>query len=218
MAVLEWDKVGERFYETGVDRGVLYLPDETGAYDTGVAWNGLVSVTDSPSGAEPTKQYADNIPYLTLVSAEEFGGTIEAFTYPVEFEACDGTAAPTTGVTIGQQTRSTFGFSYRSLIGNDLQGTDLGYKIHCVYGALAAPTEKAYSTVNDSPEAATFSWEYTTTPIAVTGFKPTSTLVIDSREIEEAKLEALEDLLYGTTEGSAQLPTPDEIIALVTGE
>src|SRR5690606_35515536 len=172
MARVTWDQVGERLYETGVDHGVLYLRNETGDYDTGVAWNGLVSVTESPTGAESNPQYADNIKYLNLVSAEEFGATIEAFTYPEEFAQCDGTAAPAAGVYVGQQPRRTFGLSYRTQVGNDIDGTDHGYKLHLIYGALAAPSEKAYNTINDSPEAITFSWELTTTAVEVPGLKP----------------------------------------------
>lgn len=214
MVALVWDQVGERFYETGVDHGVLYIPDNTGVYATGVAWNGLTAVTESPSGAESTAQYADNIKYLNLVSAEEFGATIEAFTYPEEFAECDGTAAPAVGVTIGQQTRKMFGLSYRTRVGNDVEGVDLGYKLHLIYGCQAAPTEKGYSTINDSPEAITFSWEVTTTPVPVTDHKPTAVLVIDSTKVEATALKALEDLIYGTAGAEATLPTPDEVIAL----
>lgn len=217
MAKLQWDKVGERVYETGVDHGVLYLPDAQGAYDTGVVWNGLVSVTESPSGAEPTPQYADNMKYLNLVSAEEFGGTIEAFTYPEEFGLCDGTVQAKTGVRLGQQPRRTFGLAYRTLIGNDLQATEYGYKLHLVWGALAAPSEKAYNTVNDSPEAITFSWEFTTTAVEVPGFKPSAYMTIDSTEVEAAELEALEAILYGDETTEARLPLPEEVIELFTG-
>lgn len=218
MPKIVWDKTGERYYETGVDHGVLYVQDATGAYPAGVAWNGLTTVTKSPSGAEATPQYADNMKYLNLTSAEEFGATIEAFTYPVEFEACDGSAAVAPGVSVGQQRRKTFGFSYRSLIGNDIEGNDLGYKIHLVYGALAAPTEKAYATVNDSPEAMTLSWEITTTPAEIgkvngVDYKPSATITIDSREVEEADLLAFEELIYGGT-SAAKLPSPAEVIAL----
>ena len=211
---LKWDQVGERFYETGVDKGVLYLPDNAGVYATGVAWNGLTAVTESPSGAEASPQYADNMKYLNLVSAEEFGGTIEAFTYPEEFTLCDGTAVPHAGVYVGQQGRKTFGLSYRTLKGNDVSGTDLGYKLHLVYGCLAAPSEKAYSTVNDSPEALTFSWEFSTTAVAVEGLKPTASLTIDSTKVDEAALVTLEEELYGKTGTSASLPLPDEVIAI----
>ena len=219
MARLQWDKTGERVYESGVDHGVLYVMDGTGAYGTGVVWNGLTAVTESPSGAEPNPQYADNIKYLNLISAEEFGATIEAFTYPKEFEQCDGTASLAPGITIGQQTRKTFGFSYRTKVGNDVEGQDAGYKLHLVYGALAAPSERAYSTINDSPEAITFSWEVTTTAVAVEGHKPTAILTIDSTLVDPADLTALEDLLYGPTtgEGTPKLPLPAEVMALVGG-
>ena len=215
MAVLTWDQVGDRFYETGVDHGVLYVPT-AGVYDSGVAWNGLISVTESPSGAEPSPQYADNIKYLNLLSTEEFGGTIEAYTFPDEFAQCDGTAFPVEGLAVGQQTRTTFGLSYRTKIGNDTDGQDLGYKLHLVYGALAAPSEKAYATVNDSPEAVTFSWEFTTTPVEVTGLKPTALLTIDSTKVAEADLTALETLLYGSELKEPSLPLPDAVIALFT--
>lgn len=217
MAVLTWDGVGDRFYETGVDRGVLYIPTN-GVYDTGYAWNGLTAVTESPSGAEATALYADNIKYLNLVSAEEFGATIEAYTYPDEFMQCDGTAQPSAGVSVGQQARKTFGFSYRTKKGNDVDGQDFGYKLHLVYGALAAPSEKAYATVNDSPEAITFSWEVTTTPVPVTGLKPTALLTIDSTKVNADNLSALEDILYGTDGTSARLPLPDEVIAIFAGD
>lgn len=216
MAVLTWDGVGERLYETGIDRGVLYIPNN-GIYDQGYAWNGLVSVTESPSGAEATPQYADNIKYLNLVSAEEFGATIEAFTYPDAFMQCDGTAQPTAGVSVGQQSRKSFGFSYRTKVGNDVDGADFGYKLHLVYGALAAPSEKAFNTVNDSPEAITFSWELTTTPVPVTGLKPTAILTIDSTKVPLANLQALEAALYGTAGTSARLPLPDEVISMFSG-
>lgn len=217
MAALAWDALGERFYETGVDKGVLYLMNESGVYDKGYAWNGLVSVTESPSGAESTAQFADNIKYLNLVSAEEFSATIEAFTYPAEFAQCDGSAEASTGVLLGQQKRKMFGLCYRTKIGNDVEGAELGYKLHLIYGAQAAPTEKAYSTVNDSPEPITFSWEVSTTPMVVTDYKPTSVITIDSTKVDEDALAELEDLLYGTsgTPGtSAGLPTPTEVIAL----
>ena len=217
MARLVWDKTGERVYESGVDHGVLYLPNNLGAYTNGVVWNGLTTVTESPSGAEPNPQYADNIKYLNLVSAEEFGATIEAFTYPKEFAQCDGSAELAPGVTIGQQARTTFGLSYRTKIGNDLEGQDAGYKLHLIYGAQAAPSERAYATINDSPEAITFSWEITTNPINVAGHKPTASLTIDSTEVAAAKMATIEDLLYGTTVGAEipKLPTPDEIIAIL---
>lgn len=216
MAVLTWDNVGERQYETGVDRGVLYIPTG-GVYDNGYAWNGLVSVTESPSGAEATAQYADNIKYLNLVSAEEFGATIEAFTYPNEFAQCDGSATPQAGITVGQQARKSFGLAYRTRVGNDVEGTDAGYKLHLVYGALAAPTEKAFTTINDSPEAITFSWEVTTTPVSVTGLKPTALLTIDSTKVDAAALTVLESALYGTAGTSPRLPLPDEVIAMFAG-
>jgi len=214
MSKLVWDKTGERFYETGVNKGVLY-PQEAGAYPKGVAWNGLTAVTESPSGAEATPLYADNIKYLNLMSAEEFGATIEAYTYPAEFAACNGEAELATGVSIGQQTRKVFGMSYQTKIGNDTDSTDHGYKIHLIYGALAAPSEKAYATINDSPEAITFSWEVTTTPVEVEGFKPTATLVIDSTKVDAEKLAALEAVLYGSESEEAKLPLPDEVLALV---
>ena len=217
MPKLTWDGTGERKFETGVDHAVLYVRDNTGAYPTGVPWNGLVSVTDSPEGAESNPQYADNMKYLNLVSAEEAKGTIEAFTYPDEFLACDGTAEPAEGLSIGQQGRKTFGMVYRTKIGNDVEGQNAGHKLHLVYGALAAPSEKAYSTINDSPEAMTFSWEYSTTPVAVEGFEPSSTLTIDSTKLDPDKLEALEVLLFGGTAvgETARLPLPDAIIQLV---
>jgi len=214
MTVLTWDQVGERYYETGVDRGVLYIPN-AGVYDTGVAWNGLTTVTESPSGAETTALYADNIKYLNLVSVEEFGGTIEAFTYPTEFGQCDGTAAPATGVAIAQQNRKPFGLSYRTRIGNDVTGDELGYKIHLVYGALAAPSEKAYATINDSPEAITFSWAFTTTPVSIAGLKPSALITIDSTKVSAADLIAIENALYGTGGTDPRLPLPDEIISIV---
>ena len=214
MVALTWDKTGERLYETGVDHGVLYLRNQLGAYDSGFAWNGLTAVTESPSGAESTPIYADNIKYLNLTSAEEYGATIEAFTYPEEFAECDGTAIASPGITVGQQGRKTFGMSYRTLIGNDIDGSDHGYKLHLVYGALAAPSEKAYATVNDSPEAITFSWEVTTTPVEVPGMKPSAQLTIDSTKVDAAALQDLEDLLYGDATNPARLPTPEEVIAI----
>lgn len=213
MARLNWDQVGQRFFETGVDRGVLYIPDNAGVYGTGVPWNGLTSVTESPSGAESTPQYADNIKYLNLISAEEFGATIEAFTYPAEFAQFDGSVV-IGGVTLGQQNRRVFGLSYRTRVGNDLVGTDLGYKLHLVYGCQAAPSERAYTTINDSPEALAFSWELTTTPVAVTGFKPTALITVDSTEVSAANLTTLEDALWGAAAGTAQLPLPDAVIAM----
>lgn len=222
MAQLEWDKVGERVYETGVDRGVLYIPDNTGDYVDGYSWNGLTTVTESPSGAESSPQYADNIKYLNLVSAEEFGGTIEAFTYPDEFGQCDGTAMPHPGVSVGQQNRKTFGLAYRTRVGNDLEGTDFGYKIHLIYGALAAPSEKAFNTINDSPEAITFSWEISTTPVSVgtidsVEYKPTASMTIDSTKVGSANLAALEEILYGTVGTDPRLPLPAEVIGIFAG-
>ena len=213
---LVWDKSGERFYETGVNKGVLYT-QEAGVYSKGVAWNGLTAVTESPSGAEATPLYADNIKYLNLMSAEEFGATIEAYTYPAEFAACNGEAELAAGIAIGQQTRKVFGMSYQTKIGNDTESTDHGYKIHLIYGALAAPSEKAYATINDSPEAITFSWEVTTTPVEVDGFKPTATLVIDSTKVDAEKLAALEAVLYGSESEEAKLPLPNEVLAIVNG-
>lgn len=220
MARLVWDEVGKRFYETGVDHGVLYIPTTAGAYTTGVAWNGLTSVTESPSGAEATPQYADNIKYLNLVSVEEFGGTIEAFTYPDEFGQCDGTAEPVPGLKVGQQARKTFGLSYRTKIGNDVDGSDHAYKLHLVYGCLAAPSEKAYATVNDTPEAMALSWEFTTTAVEVPGLKPSALLTVDSRDFSgatAAQLTALEDALYGSAGATGpRLPLPAEVITLLT--
>lgn len=216
MSRIVWDRAGEHIYETGVDHGVLY-PTKVGGggYDRGVAWNGLTSVSESPSGAESTGQYADNIKYLNLVAAEEFGATVEAFTYPPEFGVCDGSAMPVRGVMIGQQTRRPFGLSYRTLVGNDLEGTEYGYKIHLIYGATAAPSQRAYGTVNDSPEAITFSWEVNTTPVEVPGYKPTASLVIDSTMVSPAAMAKLEDIIYGTATEEPRLPMPEEVIALV---
>lgn len=218
MAKLVWDKTGDRLYETGVKNGVLYIPT-AGVYSKGVAWNGLTAVTESPSGAEATALYADDTKYLSLMSAEEFGATIEAYTYPDEFAACDGSAELADGVMIGQQKRSTFGLCYKTTIGNDTDGNDHGYKLHIIYGAMAAPSEKAYASINDSPEAITFSWEITTTPVNVTGAKPTASLVIDSTKADPSKLAALEDILYGKDGEPAsepRLPLPDEIKSLMT--
>ena len=214
MPRLTWDDLGKRFYETGVKQGVLY-PQVSGAYPKGVAWNGLTAVTESPSGAEPTPLYADDIKYLELTSNEEFGCTIEAYTYPDEFKACNGEATLAEGVIIGQQTRVPFGFCYKTVLGNDEKKNDYGYKLHLVYGATASVSEKAFQTINDSPEAITFSWEVTTTPVAVKGFKPTAILTIDSTTIAADKLTALEDILYGKDEAEARLPLPDEIAELV---
>lgn len=216
MSRLIWDNVGEKTYETGLDRGVLYsLNTATNAYDSGVAWNGLSKVSEKPSGAESSDIYADNIKYLNLLSAEKFGATIEAYTYPKEFEACDGTAQPVAGMIIGQQTRKTFGLSYRTLVGNDVAGTDFGYKIHCIYGAVASPSEKGYSSVNESPEAITFSWEVNTTPVPVEGFKPTAYVIIDSTKVSAEAVAAIEAILYGTEGEEPRLPLPNEIAAII---
>lgn len=216
MTKLVWDQVGERRYETGVDQGVLYIP-VGGVYSSGYAWNGLTAVTESPSGAEATPIYADNIKYLNLLSVEEFNATIEAYTYPDQFAQCDGTATPQPGVAVGQQVRKMFGLSYRTKVGNDVAAGDFGYKLHLVYGALAAPSEKAFATVNDSPEAVTFSWELTTTPVTVTGLKPTAIMTIDSTKVTAANLTALENALYGTGGTDPRLPLPDEAIAMFAG-
>ena len=216
MSKIVWDAIGEHTFETGVRNGVLYLKDVEGAYSTGVAWNGLTSVSESPEGAEPTDLYADDIKYLTLMSAENFKATIEAYTYPVEFEECDGSATIANGVVIGQQARKPFGLCYRTAIGNDTDGNEHGYKLHIVYGCQASPSEKQYSTINDSPEAITFSWEVNTTPVNVTGKKPTATLIIDSTKADKAKLTALEAILYGSDSTEPRLPLPDEIATLMT--
>ena len=218
MAKLVWDRPGERIYETGVDRGVLYPQGVDGTYPQGVAWNGLTAVTESPSGAEATPLYADNIKYLNLLSNEDFGATIEAYTYPDEFGICNGEVEIATGVTVGQQPRKAFGMAYRTKIGNDIESNDHGYKIHIIYGALATPSEKAYGTINDSPEAITFSWEVTTTPIEVPGLKPTAHLVLDSTKVNPAKMAAIETILYGSEEGEARLPLPSEVAELVGEE
>lgn len=215
MSKLVWDKTGDRTYETGVRNGVLYPQSTGGTYPKGVAWNGLTAVTESPSGAEATALYADDIKYLNLYSTEEFGATIEAYTYPDEFAECDGSASIATGVTIGQQKRKAFGLCYRTVLGNDVDGEDYGYKIHIIYGAMAAPSEKAYNTINDSPEAITFSWEISTTPVSVSGFKPTASVTIDSTKVESTKLKSLEDILYGTETEEARLPLPNEIAELI---
>ena len=220
MSRITWDDTSKRLYETGVKMGVLYPIQPEGTYTKGVAWNGLTAVTESPSGAEATALYADDIKYLNLMSNEEFGATIEAYTYPDEFAECDGSAALAKGVMIGQQKRKTFGLCYRTTLGNDVEGNDYGYKLHLVYGCLAAPSEKAYSTINDSPEAITFSWEVSTTPVAVTGFKPTSQITIDSTKVDASKLSSLENILYGTnadgdTGASPRLPLPDEVATLM---
>lgn len=217
MAKLVWDKTGERFYETGVDHGVLYKY-VNGAFTNGVAWNGLTAVNESPSGAEPTPLYADNIKYLNLMSAEEYGFSIEAYTYPDAFEECDGSAEIAPGVSIGQQNRKLFGFSYRTLIGNDTENTDHGYKLHLVYNCLASPSEMSHSTVNDSPEAANPSWDVSTTPIEIPGFKPTASVTIDSTKTTKEKLDALEAILYGGAETEARLPLPEELITIMGGD
>lgn len=215
MSALVWDQSSERLYETGVDRGVLY-PVTNNAYGTGVAWNGLTAVNESPSGAEPSDIYADNTKYLTLRSAETFGATIEAYTYPDEFAECDGSATVATGITIGQQPRKSFGLCYRTLVGNDTDGQDHGYKLHLIYGCTASPSEKAYQTVNDSPEAITFSWEVSTTPVNVKDHKPTAQLIVDSTKVDKAKLATLEAQLYGGENADPKLPTPAEVIAIFT--
>lgn len=222
MAKLVWDEVGKRLYETGVDHGVLYRYNGTGGvgkslvpYSGGVPWDGLITVTESPSGAEPSPLWADNIKYLNLMSAEEFGATIEAYIYPDEFAVCDGSAEIAPGVMIGQQKRETFGMCYRTKIGNDTEGADHGYKLHLIYGCLAAPSEKGYTSINDSPDAITFSWEVSTTPVNVEGFEPTASLTIDSTKVAPEKLTALEAILYGGDEAEPRLPLPDEVVALV---
>jgi hypothetical protein len=217
MTSLVWDTVGERFYETGCDHGVLYRINPSGVYDTGFAWNGLVSVTESPTGAESTKTYADNIPYLNLISLEEFEATIEAYTYPDEFAECDGSAQPESGVLIGQQPRKLFGLSYRTRVGNDLEGTELGYKLHLVWNAFAAPSEKGFNTINDSPEAITFSWDLTTTPVSMTGYKPTASMTIDSTKVDSTALATLEAMIYGGVGVDPLLPTPDDVLAVFAG-
>lgn len=214
MSKLVWDQTSERLYETGVDRGVVY-PQVGAAYPKGAAWNGLIGVTLSPSGAEPTPLYANNHKYLNLLSIEELGGNIEAYTYPDEFAACNGLATLATGVRIGQQKRKTFGLSFRTMIGNDVDGTAYGYKLHLVYGALAAPSEESNSTINDSPEAKTMSWEFSTTPVEATGFEPTSHVEIDSTAVDAEKLAALEAILYGSESEEARLPLPDEVATLI---
>ena len=214
MTKIAWDKTGDRLYETGVDQGVLYPRNSSGLYPLGVPWNGLSSVTESPSGAEANPIYADNIKYLNLRSAEEFGATVEAYTYPDEFAQCDGSAALAPGVSIGQQNRKAFGLSYRTILGNDIDDNDHGYKLHIIYGAQASPSEKGYSSVNDSPEAVTMSWELTTTPVKITGFKPTASVVIDSTKVSAAALAALENILYGSANADPRLPLPDEIATI----
>ena len=215
MSAITWDQEGRRIYETGVDHGVFYPMNEQGAYTPGVAWNGLSAVNEKPSGAEASPIYADNIKYLNLMSVEEFGAGIEAYTYPDEFAECDGSAEIATGVYIGQQPRKKFGLSYRTVLGNDVKNDKYGYKLHLVYGCMAQPSEKGYSTINDCPEAITFSWELTTTPVSVTGFKPTAIITIDSTKTTKAKMEALEAILYGGENTDARLPLPDEVKTLM---
>lgn len=214
---LTWDDAGKRLFETGVKQGVLYKQSQgDGAYDKGVAWNGLTAVTESPEGAEPTALYADDIKYLNILSAEEYKATVEAYTYPPEFAECDGSAELSEGITIGQQERKIFGMSYVTTVGNDINGNDYGYKIHLIYGCQAAPSEKNYQSINDSPEAITFSWEVSTTPVNVTGFKPTATLVLDSVKLGATKMKAIEDVLYGSATAAARLPLPDEVKTIIT--
>ena len=217
MTALQWDQTGERLYETGIDRGVLYKPDENGNYDTGFAWNGLTTVTESPTGAEATPTYADNIVYANLFSVERWAGTIEAYTYPDEFAECDGSSEAQIGVFVGQQPRKSFGFAYRTIVGNDVENNEFGYKLHLVYGATASPSEKAYATINDSPEMINFSWELTTIPVQVTGMKPTASITIDSTNVDADALTALELILYGTTGVDPALPLPDAVLALFDG-
>ena len=215
MARLIWDEVGQRFFETGVKNGVLYVQDNDGSYKNGVVWNGLTAVTESPSGAEETPLYADDVKYLTLRSAEEFGATIEAYTYPEEFEQCDGSAAIAAGITIGQQARRAFGLCYRTSVGNDIQGQNFSYKLHLIYGCTVAPSEKSYSTINDNPEAITFSWELSTVPVPVDGFSPTASLVIDASKVDEGKMQLLENALFGDDQNGAKLLLPNEIMELI---
>ena len=215
MAKLVWDQAGQKFFETGVSNGVLYVSDGEGGYSTGIAWNGLTSVAENPSGGESNPVYADNIKYLNIISAEEFGATIEAYTYPDEFMECDGSAQVVAGVNIGQQARKSFGMSYRTKVGNDVAGDNLGYKIHVIYNCQAAPSGKTYSTVNESPEAITFSWEVTTTPVPVEGFRPTATVVFDSTKLDAEKMAAVENALYGGESSEPGLPPIEELLALV---
>ena len=215
MAKIVWDQTGSRFYETGTKNGVLYPQSSDGTYPKGVAWNGLTGVTESPSGAEASPLYADDIKFLNLMSAEEYGATIEAYTYPEEFAACNGEAELVAGVSVGQQKRQAFGLCWRTTVGNDIEGNDYGYKLHLVYGCLAAPSEKAYATINDSPEAITFSWEVSTTPVSVTGMKPTACLTIDSTKVAEGKMAAIEAILYGSESEEPRLPLPDEVAEIM---
>lgn len=218
MARLIWDEVGQRFFETGVKNGVLYVQNNDGSYANGVVWNGLTAITESPSGAEETPLYADDVKYLTLRSAEEFGATIEAFTYPEEFEQCDGSAQIAEGITVGQQARKAFGLCYRTAVGNDIQGQEFSYKLHIIYGCTVAPSEKSYSTINDNPEAITFSWELSTVPVPVDGFKPTASLVIDANKVDAGKLQLLENALFGDAENEATLLLPNQIMELMKTE
>lgn len=218
MAKLVWDQTGQKFFETGVDHGVLFVSDRQGGYQPGVVWNGLTSVAENPSGAEANPVYADNIKYLNIISAEEFGATIEAYTYPDEFMECDGSAEVVSGVNIGQQARKTFALCYRTRIGNDVAGDNLGYKIHIIYNCQAAPSGKTYSTVNESPEAITFSWELSTTPVPVEGYRPTATVVIDSTKVSAEALAAVEAVLYGNEEEDAQLPSIENLLSMLTEE
>ena len=218
MAKLEFNSIGSRLFETGVKKGVLYVMGDGGTYENGVVWNGLTAVTEKPSGAEPTNLYADDVKYVVLYGAEEFEATIEAYTYPEEFEQCDGSATLVEGANVGQQSRKTFGFCYTTSLGNDVRGQDFGYKIHIIYGCIAKPSEKSYSTINDSPEAVTFSWDVSTVPVPVSGMKPTATVVVDSTRVSSTNLKKLEDKLYGTNEAEATLPLPDEIKILLAGE
>jgi hypothetical protein len=213
-ARIKWDEVGERFYETGVDRGVLYVRGANGAYPIGVPWNGLTTVTESPGGADANPLYADNIKYLNLIATETLDGTIEAYTYPEEFGQCDGTASPQAGIAVGQQGRKTFGLAYRTRLGNDEDGVDHGYKLHLLYGAIAAPSERAYASINDAPDAITFSWGFSTSPVNVTDLKPTSLITIDSTKVDADELATLEDALYGSGSAAAHLPLPDSVIAM----
>lgn len=217
MAKLVWDQTGERIYETGVDQAVLFVQKVDGTYNNGVAWNGISSVSESPSGAESNAVYADNMKYLDLISKEDFGATVEAYTYPDEWEICDGSASPSAGVTLGQQARRAFGLCYRTKIGNDVANDDYGYKIHLIYNCKASPSERSYQTINDSPEAITFSWEITTTPVNVTGYKPCSNITIDSTKVDSAKLESFLDIIYGTENTEPTLPDPDDVIAHFEG-
>ena len=215
MSKIIWDKTGERLYETGIDHCALFVMNDAGEYGAGVPWNGITGITNSPSGAEANPLYADNMKYLNLISAEEFGATITAYTYPDEFGECDGSASPVPGLKIGQQSRKAFGLAYRTLVGNDIEGQEHGYKIHLIYNALAAPSERNYTTVNDSPEAIELSWELTTTPVEVEGFKPTAHIEIDSTKVSPEKLAALEAMIYGSESEEPALPTPTEVINML---